>query len=184
MTLQEMLSYATDSRSRFGLRHELSNVLLMCTMGIMSGYYGYRELGRFMETHASEFQQIFRLLHKVPTYVTIRAILQQVNFDSLNAAFNDWAGQYVSMCKGNTFAIDGKSIGSTITSYDNSYQNFVSLISVFAVQRGIVLRTGKIENKKASEIPTVRELIVALDVKGEVFTIDALHCQKKRQPKL
>ncbi len=180
MTLLEMLSLASDKRSRHGQRHELSDVLMMCIMGIMSGYYGYRELGRFVKNHAHEFQQTFRLLHKVPTHVTIRSILQQVDFDSFNQAFNLWAEQYVPLCKKDSKAIDGKAIASTISNYNTSYQNFVSLVSIFSVQRGIVLRTERIENQKESEIPTVQELVKALDVKGEVFTIDALHCQKKR----
>jgi predicted transposase YbfD/YdcC len=54
------------------------------------------------------------------------------------------------------------------------------LVSVFSVQRGIVLGCKKIENKKESEIPKVQELIKALDIEGEIFTLDALHCQKKR----
>ncbi len=35
------------------------------------------------------------------------------------------------------------------------------------------------ENKKGSEINVVRDLITLLDLKGVVFTFDALHCQKK-----
>jgi hypothetical protein len=181
MTLIEMLSKAEDKRSRFGLRHELTDVMLMCIMAIMSGYYGYREIGRFLKNHSKEFQQTFRLLHKVPSHVTIRAVLQGLDFESFCNAFNEWAGQYVQMGKDHTNAIDGKAIASTIVNYDNSYQNFISLVSIFSVQRGIVLRCEKIENKKQSEIPTVRKLIEALDVKSEIFTIDALHCQKKRQ---
>lgn len=181
MTLLEMLLQVPDHRSAAGRRHELSDVLMMCIMGIMSGYFGYRELGRFVERHHRDFQQSFRLLHHVPTFVTIRSILQDVDFKSFNKVFVTWAEQYVSFCKSDTLAIDGKAIGSTISNYDQAYQNFVSLISIFSVQRGIVLSVGKIENKKESEIPTVQDLIKALDVKGEIFTIDALHCQKKRQ---
>lgn len=180
MTLLELVSSVSDPRSSFGRRHLLSDVLLMCMMGVMSGYYGYRELGRFLDRHRTEFQQTFRLLHPVPSHVTLRSILQQIDFESFNEQFNQWAGQYVNMCTGNTIAIDGKAIGSTISDYDTSYQNFVSRISMFAVQRGVVLRTSKIENRKESEIPTVQQLVKLLDVKGEIFTIDALHCQKKR----
>lgn len=180
MTLLELVSSVPDPRSRFGRRHLLSDVLLMCMMGVMSGYYGYRALGRFLDRHRADFQEIFCLLHPVPSYVTLRSILQQIDFESFNEQFNKWAGQYVDMCAGNTIAIDGKAIGSTISEYDTAYQNFVSLISVFAVQRGVVLRTSKIENQKESEIPTVQQLIRLLDVEGEIFTIDALHCQKKR----
>ena len=36
------------------------------------------------------------------------------------------------------------------------------------------------ENKKQSEIVAVQDLLELLDVKRVVFTMDALHCQKKR----
>jgi len=112
--------------------------------------------------------------------VTIRDVVQRIDFDKLSKSFNQWAEQYVPMCKGDTKSIDGKAIGGTVSDCSNSYQNFTSLVSVFASQRGIVLSCSKIENKKESEIPTVRQLIETLDVKGEIFTLDALHCQKKQ----
>ena len=84
----------------------------------------------------------------------------------------------ISMCQGETLAVDGKAIAGTIKDPQNNYQNFVSLISVFASQRGIVLACDKLENKKESEIYTVQRLLQALDIQGEIITLDALHCQK------
>ena len=80
---------------------------------------------------------------------------------------------------GDRFSIDGKALNSTVTDCSDSYQNFVSMISVFSHKQGQVLKIAKLENKKSSEIPTVEELIKALDLKNLVFTLDALHCQKK-----
>jgi hypothetical protein len=152
----------------------------MSILAMMSGCQGYREIGRFLDRNRKDLQQAFRLLHQVPTYVTIREIFQTVDFESFSQAFNQWAMQYVPMCKGDTKAIDGKSIASTSSDYFSPYQNFVSMVSVFSAQRGIVLSCSKMENKKTGEIPTVQQLIRALDIKGELFTLDALHCQKKR----
>ena len=92
--------------------------------------------------------------------------------------FNQWAAQFLPMCQGETLAIDGKAIAGTIKDPQNIYQNFVSLISVFASQRGIVIACDKLENKKESEIHTVQKLLQALDIEGEIITLDALHCQK------
>jgi hypothetical protein len=149
-------------------------------MAMMSGYSGYREIGRFLKRNEKDFRSTFGACHGVPCYVTVRDVLQSINFERFSAAFNQWALQYVPMCKGESKAIDGKAIGCTITHKHDACQNFVSLVSVFATQRGIVLQCGKIESKKESEIPKVQELIKALDVEGEIFTLDALHCQKKR----
>lgn len=58
-------------------------------------------------------------------------------------------------------------------------QNFVSIVSVFASKRGLVLGMEKFDNKKESEIVIVQNLITTLDIKGAVFSFDSLHCQKK-----
>ena len=40
-----------DPRKNKGNRHPLWLVLLIMIMGCMSGYWGYRQLGRFVERH-------------------------------------------------------------------------------------------------------------------------------------
>jgi hypothetical protein len=179
MTLSEMLSQVEDPRSLHGLRFPLEDFLLMCIMAIMSGYSSYRGIGRFFKNNEKDFRKIFASCHGVPCYVTIRTILQIIDFEKFSVLFNQWARQYVSMCKGDTKPTDGKAIGSTISNSHDAFQNFINLVSIFSSQRGIVLHCGKIESKKESEIPLVQQLIRTLDVKGELFTIDALHCQKK-----
>ena len=74
MTLIEMLSKAEDKRPRFGLRHELTDVMLMCIMAIMSGYYGYREIGRFLKNHSKEFWQMLKRI--LPDYESRKAWLR------------------------------------------------------------------------------------------------------------
>jgi hypothetical protein len=87
MTTQEMLSYVDEPRSAHGLRHQLSDVLTMCIMAIMSGHYGYREIGRFLKNNQKDFQQMFLLLYGVPTYVALRSVLQRIDFESFSNAF-------------------------------------------------------------------------------------------------
>ena len=175
-----MLQRVSDPRTKEGIRHQIKDVLLMCIMAIMSQRYGYRAMGRFMKRHEKEFTELLHLKHGVPSYVTIRDVLQRIDFAQFCEVFNEWAGQYMDLCKGNTLALDGKAIRSTVTACSSAQQNFISLVSVFASQRGIVIRCGKIENNKESELPTARALIEALDIGQELYTLDALHCQKKQ----
>lgn len=114
----------------------------------------------------------------LPSHVTIREVLKGINFDDVLTAFNEWAKQYVTVKEKEWMAIDGKAPASTVTDYSSSYQNFVSLVSVFSHKRGQVLRVSRLENNKCSEIPTVQELIEALDLTGVVLSLDSLHCQK------
>jgi predicted transposase YbfD/YdcC len=52
-------------------------------------------------------------------------------------------------------------------------------VSAFTHQQGRVLHLQVSENKYISEIEVVRQIITALAGQPIVFTLDALHCQKK-----
>ncbi|MEH2240151.1 hypothetical protein [Nostoc sp.] len=74
---------------------------------------------------------------------------------------------------------DGKSIKDAVQNYNSSSQNFVSIVSVFASTRGLILDIKKLDNKEEGEIQVVQNLITALDIECAVFSFDWLHCQKK-----
>ena len=80
---------------------------------------------------------------------------------------------------GECLAIDGKGIRCTVTDYSQSYQDFISTVSVYSHQRGIVLRMQPMSNKKISEVAIVQQLISQFSAQQVTFTLDALHCQKK-----
>ncbi|MEJ6482608.1 hypothetical protein N0Y54_14945 [Nostoc punctiforme UO1] len=59
--------------------------------------------------------------------------------DKLAEKFNDWAKNYVEIEESEWCALDGKSIKGTVKNYNSSQQNFVSIVSVFACKRGLVV---------------------------------------------
>jgi DDE_Tnp_1-associated len=178
--LIEQLKQVEDFRTTDGRRHPLWLVLLFVIMGTMNGASGYRACGDFVKRHKQELIQTFGLnRHGVPSYSTIRRVMMGVDFDKLVEKFNTWAKAYVELEKEEWCGMDGKSIRGTVENYDGGSQNFVSIVSVFAGKRGLVVGMNKFENKKDSEIRVVQELITALDLTGVVLTFDSLHCQKK-----
>jgi hypothetical protein len=180
MTLIERLQELPDPRRGAGQRHPLVAVLLMVIMGMMSGRYGYRELGTFMASNKSTFIDIFGLKHGVPSYVTIRTILQNISYASLNQIFEEWSKEHIGISAKDWVSADGKAMKSTVVHAQDTWQNFVSLVSVFHQQTGTVLATSRMDNGKEGEIPTLQQLLEKLGLKGVVLTMDALHCQKKQ----
>jgi DDE_Tnp_1-associated len=179
-SLIEKLRQVEDFRTTDGRRHSLWLVLLFVIMGTMSGYIGYRAWGDFVHRHRRELIKIFGIeKHGVPSYSTIRRVMMGVDFERLVKTFNQWAQNHVDLDKSEWCSTDGKSIRGTVTNYNSGSQNFVSLVSVFASKRGLVLGMEKFENKSESEIQVVQHLIAALDLKDAVFSFDSLHCQKK-----
>lgn len=180
MNLIESLAQIKDFRRTVGLRYPLLPVLLIVIMSIMAGKTKYREIAKFAKANQAIFLQFFAQKRKVlPSHVTFREIIKGIDFEEVLAVFHHWTSQYVKVEKDEWFSIDGKSLQSTLSDYSNSYQNFVSMLSIFSHKQGQVLKIAKLENKKESEILSVQNLIELLDLKDLVFTLDALHCQKK-----
>ena len=114
-----------------------------------------------------------------PSDTTFRRIFQQLDFEKLTEKFNQWAVGEFEPQTGEWLAIDAKSIKGTVQGYSQSYQNFVSVVSVYSHQRGIVVALKQFENKRDSEIKVVQSLLGTLGLEDVVFTLDALHAQKK-----
>lgn len=179
MSLLEHLQRVPDPRRSQGERYSCISMLLMIIMGVLCGRYGYRDIGRFCQLHQVEFVKLFCFKNKrVPSYVSIRDFILRLDFTSLQQAFYSWAKEYVPIEQGQWLCIDGKSIRSTLSEYGSEYQNFVSLVSLFCAKREQILCVKRFENGKSSEIKVVEELLEELDLKGVVFSLDALHCKK------
>jgi DDE_Tnp_1-associated len=178
--LIDQLKQVEDFRTKDGRRHPLWLVLLFVIMGTMNGSIGYRALGDFVKRHRQVLTDTFGIQkHGVPSYSTIRRIVMGIDFDRLAEKFNIWAQNYVDLEMSEWCGIDGKSIRGTVENYNSCSQNFVSIVSIFASKRGLVVGMDKFESKKESEIQVVQNLISALDIEGGVFSFDSLHCQKK-----
>jgi len=147
----------------------------------MTGYTGYRALGDFAKSHQQALTKNFGIRRReVPSYSTIRRVIMGVDWTNFIEIFNQWANQLtITDDESKWLAIDGKSLRSTIKHYCDNQQNFVSIISVFCQDNGLVLYLAKMENKKESEISHVQDIARISGLKGKVFTADALHCQKQ-----
>ena len=108
-----------------------------------------------------------------------------IDHDQVIEVFNDWANMIAHSnhqikdddleCIG----IDAKSLVSTLTDTFKSKQNFVSIISGFSQDTQMVVAVSIFKNKEQSEMHQTQSLIEKGLMKNKIFTLDALHCQKK-----
>ena len=92
--------------------------------------------------------------------------------------FEKWVNSTFTLEPGEWVAVDGKSIKGTVTDEGMAYQNFISLVSLYSSQQGLVLASQQFESKHDSELKVVQTMLAALQLEKVVFTMDALHCQK------
>lgn len=196
MTLESLFIKIPDIRNRSGLRHELSSVLFMVTCSMFCGYFKRREMARFMESHKGLFSDILPLKHGVPGHVQLGTILNGVDLDHLTTFFIDWNAalslKYSEQLGGlaqfkdllekepllDTYSYDGKTINSTVESYDNSAQNCVAIVSCLSHKLGLVVNSDTYEGKKEGEQAVVVRLLEELSDSNILIMLDALHCQK------
>ena len=103
----------------------------------------------------------------------------RIDFQALNACVNAWATEVFAVSSSEQVAMDGKSIKASVKDYDNAYQDFISVVSAFSVQQGVVVGLQAMNNRGGSEIVTVQSLMDVLQLKAVCFSMDALHTQKK-----
>jgi hypothetical protein len=179
-SIVEYLSEVPDPRRGAGQHYEQSFILLITLMSAMSKCYSYRAIGDFMNRHKAALIEHFKpRKNRIPTFYTVRRVLQGIDFSSLSNKFQQWAVQYVTVSEDEWISVDGKAIAGTAINSHSSQQHFINLVSLYCSKQKLVIGNGLVLNSKESEQPVVRHLIAALDLQGVTFTLDALHCQKK-----
>lgn len=179
--LIECLQSVADFRAARGRRYPLWVILLLAILGTLSGAQGYRALEDFCVRHYQPLCEHLELsCQRLPSDSTFRSVFRQVDFNELTRCFTVWAQSTFGILEGEWLALDGKSIGGTLDNTHESYQSFVSTVSVYSQQRGIVVGLQEFNNKEHSEIHVVQTLLESLNCQGVVFSMDALHTQKKR----
>ena len=184
-SIVEYLRVIPDKRRGAGQRHDQTFILLIVLMGTMSGYRGYRGMGDFIERNEDDLLRYFKpKKNRLPSFDTVRRVIQDIDFEALSKQFHKWALQYVDISKSEWISIDGKAIAGTMSACHDNKQRFINLVSLYCSKQKIVIGNAFVDNSKESEMPAVRQLIEALDIKDVTFTLDALHCQKKLQQSL
>ena len=180
MSLITQLKQIPDLRHLRGRRHELWIILFLSLLGFLCGYQGYRPLASFCQNHESSLRRQLDLSDDqlLPSYSTFRRLFIQTLPEGWIESFNHWAIATLPPLLPSLLPIDGKSIRATSTGGNGGDQNFVSFVSLYSDQLG-VLQIRMMENKKVSEIHVVQALLPQLPAlpPGQCFSLDALHTQ-------
>jgi hypothetical protein len=178
--LFEFFEGLTDPRRKQGQRHRLEDVLQIVIMAILSGHQGLRGFSRFAMSNEEDLINILDLKHGVPCFFTIRTVIMGLNQELLAQKFTLWLKDYHAT--DDFMSLDGKAVTGTSTGGKSSSQNFVSVVSAFGHRSGLIFGMKAFENGKSGESEALRQLVERLGMKDKVFTMDALHTQKKLLP--
>lgn len=174
-----VFSELEDRRGKRGKRYELEPLLCAIVLALLTEAKSLRKIEGFIVERRAQLNLLFGTSwRKAPCWVAIRDFLLSLDEQELESVFRAHAQQQISPPPGRRFiAIDGKALrGSADRLNDVAARQ---LVSAFDHDDLIVL--GHVEvSDKSNEIPAAQSLIESFGLAGRVFTMDALHCQKKR----
>jgi len=168
--LYEFCKGLQDSRSKYGLRHQGSGLMVLCTLAVLSGAKSYNAIGAWIKTIP------IKTLHKLriwvcPSVSTVRRYLMGLDSLDTDQKLTQWLLSNDSL-NGIALAIDGK----TLRGSRNGETPAVQLLSIVTHEDAQIIAQRKISDK-TNEIPVARQLIEDLPIQGAIITADALHTQ-------
>ncbi len=169
-----------DHRRAQGLRYELKYIILFSIMAILSNAKSYRQISSFIKMHYKTLDKDFYLNWKrPPSYSTVRNIIQGTASKELESCFRSYSQALSNQGNNNagaSIAVDGKVLRGSYNNFED--KKAIQVLSFFETGQGLILAHEVIE-EKTNEIPVFQRLINELQLEGVVYTLDALHCQKK-----
>jgi hypothetical protein len=178
MKLLPLLDDLPDQRTRKGRRYDLPHILLFTVLAMLSGANSYRTVTAFIEERFAVLQALCNInWRRPPAHTTLRAILGGLDQNALEEAFRQHAATISALPADAVIAIDGKTLRG---SFDHALElRALIMVSAFATDDALSLAHIMLDDsEKLGEIPAVQQLIEQLNLRGKLYSLDALHCQK------
>jgi hypothetical protein len=171
-----------DARRGQGRMYDLPHVVLCCILAVASGADSYRAIARFIKLRLEWLRMHTGLeWRRAPGHTGLRAILLGLDQSAVEQALRRQAGAALQKEQSGqtTIAIDGKTLRGSLDRFADVAA--LQWVSAFATEERLVLgQVALADGDKGGEIAAAQQLIQDLGLQGKLFTLDALHCQKKR----
>lgn len=176
------LNELEDPRDKRGLKHELTNIIVMCIYAILCGCTDCESIAYFLELKKEYFINLLSLDKKygVPSADTLLRVFAIIDANKFMEIFLKWVNGIIKQkalaknIKG--IAIDGKAVKAATDKIN--YGNIPYVISAYLTDIGVSIGQVKVEDK-TNEITAIPELLDLIDITDCVITIDAIGTQTK-----
>lgn len=176
-TLLDYLNNVKDSRRGQGKQYQLGYIILFSIFAALSGFTGNKDTARFIEEKFELLTEHFELdWVRPPATSTIGYILRSINKESLEEQHRKYTEELLTNKPNKYIAIDGKVLRGSYDHMDN--KKALNVLNMFALDEKLVIAHYETSDK-SNEIPAMQEFIKEIGLSDKIFTIDAMHCQKK-----
>lgn len=181
MLTLSILSSIPDRRRGQGRMYDLPHVILCSMLAVLAGADSYASVYRFIQTRWDWLRLHTGLnWRRMPCYTALYTILRGIDANALEQALREQATLLVKPHDTSgirAIALDGKTLRG---SFNHASQiSSLQWLSAFTHQDHLVL--GQVswrDGDKHNEIAAAQQLMVELGLTHQLYTLDALHCQK------
>lgn len=180
-------SELTDTRDPRGLKHELTNCIVMTIFGILAGHYDAENIAFFLKLNEEYFNKELNLENGTPSPDTLLRIYSLIDPEEFMKIFVKWVENIIKEKneqlnnKYKLIPIDGKEIKSATDKINGG--NTPYIVSAFLTDLGISIAGVKVD-EKSNEITAIPELLDLISIENCIVTIDAMGCQKEIAKKI
>jgi predicted transposase YbfD/YdcC len=154
--------------------HPLVNVLTMALFGAISGADGWEALAIFAKERRKFFRTFLEMPRGTPSADTFRRVFEALDPRAFQDAFRQWLEPLLENLKGQTIALDGKTLRGALA-HAAGHAGAFHLMHVWATEQHILLAQQAVEGAPG-EVRAASELLKLLDIKGATVTADANSC--------
>lgn len=171
-----------DPRDKRGLRHNLTNIIVMCIYAILCGCVDCESISYFLELRKDYFIKLLNLDKKygVPSADTLLRVFASIDPKKFMEIFSGWVNEVIKFKNNNNMlkniAIDGKAIRAAIDKVNGG--NIPYVVSAYLTDVGISIGQVKVD-EKSNEITVIPDLLDLICIKDCIVTIDAIGTQTK-----
>lgn len=177
-SLLAVFSDLPDPRSARGIRHKLSDIVVISILAFICGADDYVDIRTYGLANEAWLRTFLALEHGIPSVDTLERVFAILQPEAWQGKFLDWTRHTVLGLEDedggdDIIAIDGK----TACSSGTANQAALHTVSAWTSQGGIVLGQETVASK-SNEITAIPELLSVLAPAGAVVTCDAMGTQK------
>lgn len=177
--LLEILREIPDHRRAQWRQFWLWEILYLSILAILSWADSYRKISLFIKVHFEKLKEAYDLnWKKIPSYGTIRQIIQWTKWEELEKRFREYSLELSKLKEKKWYKVvwlDGKVVR---WSFDNFCDKKAIQIFSALLDWDLILAHEEIE-EKTNEIPVAQKFFKELWIEWVIYTLDAIHCQKK-----
>ena len=173
MDLQKIFSEVPDFRLNRRKLHLLSDILVISLCAVISGANDFEDIAEYGRQKKEFLIKFLSLPNGIPSHDTFNRVFRYLDSKSFGSCLVKWSSEIISCLDFYQVNIDGKVLRAT--AIEGEKKSGLCLISAWVSEHNLSLGQLKTD-EKSNEKTAIPELIMALDIKGALVSIDAIAC--------